>query len=118
MAGKQRATSHRRGRGRPFKKGDPRICKDGAAMSKGKQFSNRVREWLEQAEDGQDEPRINVLLGYLYDIASAGNKQSVDAIKALVDRGYGRPAQAVEVSGPDGGPVQTSVTYIGVGAGK
>jgi hypothetical protein len=29
------------------------------------------------------------------------------AANALLDRGYGRPAQAVEMSGKDGGPIQT-----------
>jgi hypothetical protein len=35
----------------------------------------------------------------------------VSAAVALLDRGYGRPAQAVELTGKDGGPVaQTNVT--------
>jgi hypothetical protein len=29
------------------------------------------------------------------------------AANALLDRGYGRPAQAVEMSGKDSGPIQT-----------
>ena len=29
------------------------------------------------------------------------------AANALLDRGYGRPAQAVEMSGKGGGPIQT-----------
>lgn len=95
MAAKQRATSHRRGKGKPFKPGDPRICKDGAAMSKGKQISNHFREWLEATPDGSDISRLDTLLEYLWDIASAANKQSVDAIKLLLERGYGKPMQPI-----------------------
>ena len=29
------------------------------------------------------------------------------AANALLDRGFGKPAQSVELSGPDGGPVET-----------
>lgn len=31
----------------------------------------------------------------------------VAAAIALLDRGYGKPVQAVEASGPDGGPIET-----------
>jgi len=72
-----------------------RICRDGAAMSKGKQISNRFREWLESVPDGMDKPRLDTLLDYLWDIASAANKQSVEAIKLLMDRAYGRPVQTI-----------------------
>ena len=34
----------------------------------------------------------------------------VHAAQALLDRGWGKPAQSVEHSGPDGGPVLTKVT--------
>lgn len=32
-------------------------------------------------------------------------KQRVAAAVALLDRGYGRPVQAIEASGPEGGPI-------------
>lgn len=35
----------------------------------------------------------------------------VSAAEALLNRGWGKPSQAVEVQGPDGGPVQ-----VGIGA--
>ena len=31
----------------------------------------------------------------------------VTAAKEILDRGYGRPAQGVELSGPEGGPIET-----------
>lgn len=40
-------------------------------------------------------------------------KASVAASMALLDRGWGKPAQAMEVSGKDGQPLQ-AVIHIGV----
>lgn len=37
----------------------------------------------------------------------------ISAATALLDRGWGRPAQAVELSGPDGGPIQTENIDVG-----
>jgi hypothetical protein len=34
----------------------------------------------------------------------------VSAATALLDRGYGKPVQSTELSGPDGGPVQADGT--------
>lgn len=36
----------------------------------------------------------------------------VSAIKELLDRGHGKPAQAVEVGGKDGGPVKMVVEWL------
>lgn len=46
-------------------------------------------------------------------IAKSGKKESarVAAATALLDRGWGRPRQAVEHSGEGGGPVVVSVTH-------
>lgn len=45
----------------------------------------------------------------------AGNKEEpasarVSAATALLDRGFGKPPQALEHSGPDGEPIPTSLT--------
>jgi hypothetical protein len=45
-----------------------------------------------------DRKRVEVLVPLMTQLAAAN---------ALLDRGYGRPAQAVEMSGKDGGPIQT-----------
>ena len=74
-----------------FVKGDPRICHDGAAKSKGKQFQVKLREMLERVVDGSS--LNDKFVEYLEDIASAANKQSVDAIKLLWDRAYGKSPQ-------------------------
>lgn len=47
-------------------------------------------------------------LNVLVQIAQSGESEAarVSAANAILDRGYGKPAQALEHSGPDGGPVQ------------
>lgn len=44
----------------------------------------------------------------LVDVAMHGKSESarVSAASALLDRGYGRPMQALEVAGRDGGPIE------------
>ncbi|MDB4952071.1 MAG: hypothetical protein JWM27_4720 [Gemmatimonadetes bacterium] len=45
-----------------------------------------------------------------------GPKYFLQAQAFVADRGYGRPTQAVEVSGPDGGPVESTLIVRFVGA--
>lgn len=40
---------------------------------------------------------------------SKNPKASVAACVALLDRGWGRPAQSVELAGKDGGPLQVEI---------
>lgn len=42
--------------------------------------------------------------------ASEGGAARVAAANALLDRGYGKPKQSVEASGPDGGAIETKAT--------
>ena len=46
-------------------------------------------------------------------IAKKGASEAarVAAACAILDRGYGKPRQAVEHSGPEGGPVEIAVTH-------
>ena len=39
---------------------------------------------------------------------SESDAAAVSASNSLLDRGYGRPHQAIELSGPDGGPIPIS----------
>lgn len=43
-----------------------------------------------------------------YWMACDDGRVSVAAAQALLDRGHGKPMQAVEHSGPDGGPIETA----------
>lgn len=48
----------------------------------------------------------------LAEIATGGNQPAaarVSAANALLDRGFGKPSQAVELTGKDGGPVQQAI---------
>ena len=48
-------------------------------------------------------------LNVLVEVAKKSDSDSarVAAANAILDRGYGRPSQAVKHSGPNGGPIQT-----------
>ena len=48
-------------------------------------------------------------LQVLVDVAKKGESESarVAAANAILDRGYGKPRQALEHSGPNGGPIPT-----------
>lgn len=44
-----------------------------------------------------------------------GSERNTAAI-ALLDRGWGKPAQSLELSGPDGGPIETEASGINLAA--
>lgn len=48
-------------------------------------------------------------LNALVEIATKGESEAarVSAANALLDRGYGKPPQALEHSGPNGGPIES-----------
>lgn len=50
----------------------------------------------------------------LIDVATNGKSESarVTAATALLERGYGRPRQAVEHSGPQGGPIEVHIDQL------
>jgi hypothetical protein len=56
---------------------------------------------------------VDVALQTLLDIAQHGESEParVTAANALLDRGYGKPRQAVEHSGEGGGPLLVTVTH-------
>jgi len=53
-------------------------------------------------------------------VEALGNPDTaLAAAKEILDRGFGRPAQALEITGEDGGPVQVSrIELVGVPAVK
>lgn len=66
-----------------------------------------IREALEEVDPDTGMEWRHVVINALRQKAK---RQDVPAAKELGDRVDGKPAQAVEVSGPDGGPVQTNHT--------
>jgi hypothetical protein len=122
MAGERAAKikpvqSHKRGAGKPFVKGDVRICRDAAMKGKGKQFQAFVREWLEHPGALSSEPeksRTEVLLNVLWEAALSGTKDSVPAVEALLNRGYGKPTQLLgeDRDNPFGGGLAGNVAAL------
>lgn len=53
------------------------------------------------------EDAINALVEIMNNKAISAAAR-VSAATSLLDRGYGRPSQAVEMTGRDGGPIETS----------
>jgi hypothetical protein len=55
----------------------------------------------------------------LVDIAKFGEGESarVSAAIAILDRAYGKPPQAIQHSGPDGGPIPTVIDVASLSSG-
>lgn len=81
--------------------GRPKGSKSKATAEARATISERAKEYTDEA------------LQALADILKSQNAPAaakVSAATALLDRGYGKPVQSTELSGPDGGPVQTDGT--------
>lgn len=102
MGDKSGAKSGKR-RGTFTGKDDPR---NGRGPKKGAPNAGRPPSEFKQAmRQLADRGAVRQRLEHL---TSAKNKDAdlfLRAFKETADRGYGKPAQAVELSGPDGGPV-------------
>lgn len=63
--------------------------------------------------EGQARAYTSAALQTLVTIATKGKSEParVTAASALLDRGYGKPRQGVEHTGPDGGPLVVTVTH-------
>jgi len=77
-------------------------ARPGAGRKKGK-VSQAKRELMDMAKD-----HAVTALNVLVKIAKSGEAESarVSAANAILDRGYGKPVQGVEMSGKDGGPLE------------
>lgn len=77
--------------------GRPKGAKDRLTREAGATLSDLARQHTAAA------------LQTLVDIAKDGESEAarVSAANALLDRGYGKPPQAFEHTGKDGGPIQT-----------
>ena len=88
----------------PTKRGGKRL---GAGRPKGRKDKATVAQLatLEELAKAHTETALNTLVR----IAKKGESEAaqVSAANALLDRGYGRPKQAMEHTGKDGGPIET-----------
>lgn len=89
----------------PFKKGQSGNP-EGRRIEK--PFHDALR--MELAAAGKDHKALRVIARKLIDAASADGKDMLGAIKELADRTDGKPATQVQLTGAEGGPIQTKVT--------
>lgn len=94
-----RPKPRRRGPGRPFVKGQSGNPKGRARVAA--DIRELARQYGPEA--------VRTLAGIMQTGSERGR---VMAAEALLDRGYGRPGQSVELSGPQGGPVEQVVFYL------
>jgi hypothetical protein len=85
------------GKGRPFVKGDPRSNLKGRPP-----LTLEQREFNELCKQKAPDALNRIEKNY----AKATGMVGFLANSYIVDRGYGRPKQATEVSGPDGGAIE------------
>ena len=90
MSDPQNRTANRTAKGR-FGKGN-----SGNPGGKRRDFSREVRR---QTKDGKE--LLKVVLGVLRDTEATGSER-LAAASWLADRGWGKPAQTLEHSGPEG----------------
>lgn len=94
--------------GRPFVKGgDPR---QGRGPAKGAPNAGRPPDLFrelcrELACSAEDAARIA--------LADSKHPAFIGALKWATEHGYGRPAQTIQHTGPDGGPVQVQIWKFG-----
>jgi hypothetical protein len=80
-------------------------ARPGAGRRKGK-LSAAKRHLSEIAKD-----HAEAAMQVLFDIATSGESEAarVSAANAILDRGYGKPHQAVQMTGPEGGPLKVEL---------
>lgn len=78
----------------------------GAGRKPGK-VGKAKRELAEMAQEYA--PQALKTLAAIQSDVSAGEAARVSAAVAILDRAYGRPAQAMTHSGPEGGPIEVGV---------
>lgn len=88
------ATAKRRGPGRPFEKG--KSGNAGGRPKKDRDFAALAQEYLDAEDEERKLARGQCLIAALYGQALDGN---VPAARELLDRTYGKPAQAIALGG-------------------
>ncbi len=101
MGKKSGAKSDAPGRFQPGE--DPRR---GRGPKKGAPNAGRPpNEFKQSMRQLADRPAVRKRLEQLTAASNKDPELFLKAFKETADRGYGKPAQAVELSGPDGGPI-------------
>lgn len=84
-------------------------ARPGAGRKKGSTATQTTRERAQTIADLARQ-YTDLALKTLVDVCRNGQSEAarVAASNAIIDRGYGKPPQALEHSGPGGGPVEVS----------
>jgi hypothetical protein len=109
MAAKKSARkSAKKGRGKPFVAGDPR---SGRGPRKGAPNAGRPPDAF-KALCQEMATRDETLAAVRAILADRTHPQFMAALKWASENGYGRPTQALEVTGKGGGPVETRQSIV------
>lgn len=93
----------------PFTKNDPRINRNGRPK-KLPEIDALLADVL--GGDPEDPEKISEAKQVLLAMLKAAKEGNVQAQTAILDRAYGKPKQALEHSGRDGGEIQVKKTVI------
>lgn len=92
-------TGDKKPRGRPFQKGQSGNPRGRPAVAR--DFREKCRQWMEEKGGGWDQ---------LIDLASVGKPdERLRAIQLIAAYAYGKPAQRLEHTDGDGGPLNVQV---------
>jgi hypothetical protein len=107
-SGNADAPAKRRG-GRPFQKGQ-------SGNPGGRPKTAWLREWLAEATDkNPNNPRRLVIAQALYLTAiDRRHRDHVRAAELILAYELGKPVESVELSGPDGGPIESVDAFDGM----
>lgn len=88
--------------------------REGAGRPTGRRNAATVEQKATLTELAQQ--YTDIALRALVEVATTGSDNArVAASTALLDRGYGRPRQAVEVAGEEGGPLRVEIVRFSAG---
>jgi hypothetical protein len=87
------------------------VARGGKRPGAGRKPGSKDRATIEQRATLEELARehTDVALQVLVQVAQASESDAarVSAANAILDRGYGKPKQSTEITGKDGGPIET-----------
>lgn len=101
MAENSNGTAKRKPRGKPFKAGES--GNPGGRPKRTAEELDLIAACKEKAPEA-----LAVIAGIM--TKGENERNRLAAANAIIERGYGKPVQPVEASGPNGGPIETVTT--------
>jgi hypothetical protein len=103
MAENSNGTAKRKPRGKPFKAGES--GNPGGRPKRTAEELDLIAACKERAPEA-----LAVIAGIM--TKGENERNRLAAANAIIERGYGKPVQPVEASGPNGGPIETVTTVV------